>query len=54
MNIDLRAVLLVLAVALFALAGFGLVDDHPHFQLVPLGLALFALSFLPIDRRVSP
>lgn len=54
MTIDLRAILLIIAVVLFLLAGFNLVHNQEHFLLVPLGLASFAASFLPFSTRSTP
>ena len=45
----MSALLLIAAVALFALRGFGLVHDHPHFIWSMVGLACFAAAFLELQ-----
>lgn len=44
----MKIILIVVSIGIFALAAFG-VKSSEHLQLVPLGLAVFAASFLPIS-----
>ena len=50
MALTLRSLLLLIAVVLFVLAAVGI--DLRSISLIPLGLALFAGSFLVTDRKL--